>query len=144
MKWPKSASSASQTTSKSQKNEMFRGHGNTHSNGSIHHHGTDSEHQQRNGKPHTGILWRRKRETSSSSFIRMLCEYFNSMYGWHSLKQQTFTLKSESTVSRIVYLSLFLTFWGKNKPHSLFVSATFNLRHSTLHTQSLTSSHSPD
>lgn len=37
-----------------------------------------------------------------------------------SLKQQTFTLKSESTVSRIVYVSLSFSLSGeKNKPHSL-------------------------
>ncbi|KAF3849994.1 hypothetical protein F7725_019713 [Dissostichus mawsoni] len=32
----------------------------TYSDGSIHHHGTDGEHQQRDGKSHTGILCGRK------------------------------------------------------------------------------------
>lgn len=38
--------------------------GKTYSDGSVHHHGTDSEHQQRDGESNTGILCRKTNENT--------------------------------------------------------------------------------
>lgn len=43
----------------------------TYSNSSVHHHGTDSEHQERDGKSNTGIFCMRKRQKEYTEWIQL-------------------------------------------------------------------------
>lgn len=66
----------------------------THSNGSVHHHGTDGEHQERDGKSNTGILCERQ-----TVKVNMLIKCRQSYITTYLLFQLLFNIHFKSTLN---------------------------------------------